>query len=155
MELLLTAIKVFFPCKIFTHSYICSRILYLFLFFLLFFFLLFFSLPEESRRNFENGGSTPRVSVTFTHDDIISRVRDSRPPLSRPRYRDVARIFISRSFPEIFLFPPQSFASDYHLNSKKFKNEWISISPKFPRGNCDRNLGFFSSSFRTMFEINC
>lgn len=119
----------------------------------LFFLLFFFSLPEESRRKFENGGSTPRVSVTFTHDDIISRVRDSRPPLSRPRYRDVARIFISRSFPEIFLFPPQSFASDYHLNSKKFKNEWISISPKFPRGNCDRNLGqillfFFSNNVR-------
>lgn len=145
--------KSFFPVQNFHPLVHLLANFVSFLFFLLFF--LFFSLPEESRRNFENGGSTPRVSVTFTHDDIISRVRDSRPPLSRPRYRDVARIFISRSFPEIFLFPPQSFASDYHLNSKKFKNEWISISSKFPRGNCDRNLGFFSSSFRTMFEINC
>lgn len=102
VELLLTAIKVFCRAK-FSPTLPLIHLFANFVSFF-FFFFLFFSLPEESRRNFKNGGSTPRVSVTFTHDDIISRVRDSRPPLSQPRYRDVARIFISRSFREIFLF---------------------------------------------------
>lgn len=128
--------KSFLPCKIFAGRTNPPPLMHLLANFVssFFSFFLFFSLPEESRGKFENGGgSTPRVSVTFTHDDIISRVRDSRPPLSRPRYRqDVARIFISREvFEKSFSSSPRSFFSDYHLNSKRFKNEWISISPSF------------------------
>lgn len=136
LELLLTAIKVFCRAKFSQENHQPSPADTFVREFRIFFFsfFLFFSLPEESRGKFENGGgSTPRVSVTFTHDDIISRVRESRPPLSRPRYRqDVARIFIPREvFEKSFSSSPRSFFSDYHLNSKRFKNEWISISPSF------------------------